>query len=265
MHYKEELQRISRELTERKLDLEYEAKFLPQGEILITDQNDGYRRYMQRLPAVGNRKKERRKGIKKKPEVIQGLVRKEYINGALKIIDSDIRTLEEAIKRYKPVDENSIMEAFFKKYPELTKGMYGGEDFVKEWKSEVQRIDNYHPENLKHTAADGTKSRSKNELYIASRLDHHGIVYRWDCPTGIPGLYYVPDYTIIRAYDGKIIYWEHFGMTDLLDYRNKYYDKLEEYERFGIVPWDNLIMTFDTPDGGLRGDLVEAMIKCWLL
>jgi len=40
---------------------------------------------------------------------------------------------------------------------------------------------------------------------------------------------------------------------------------LQEYEEAGIVPWDNLIITYDTIEGGLRGDLIEAMIKCWLL
>ena len=265
MHYKEELIRIERELYERKNDLKYELKDLPAGELLCTDQEDGYRRYMQRIPAKGNHKKEHRYGVKKKPEVLNGLVRKEYVNGALKVIDCDINTLKKAIERYKPIDEETIMCSFIEKYPELKSGIYGRESFIEEWKSKASRIDNFHPESLKHIAADGTKSRSKNELYIASRLDHYVIEYIWDCPTGIPGLYSVPDYTIIRKRDGKIIYWEHFGMMDLPSYNAGHWKKLKEYEKAGIVPWDNLIVTYDTVEGGLRGDLVEAMIKCWLL
>jgi len=107
--------------------------------------------------------------------------------------------------------------------------------------------------------------RSKNEVYIASRLDHYGLTYRSDCPTGIPGLYRVPDFTIIRKRDGRIIYWEHLGMMDDMEYRRGNKRKLEEYEKAGIVPWDNLIVTYDTIDGGLRADLVEAMIQSWLL
>lgn len=265
MHYKEELQRIEKELRERKSDLTYELKTLPAGVLLCTDQNDGYRRYMQRIPAKGNHKKEHRFGVKKKPDVLKGLVRKEYVNGALKVIDEDILALEEAIIRYKPIDEKNIMQAFLEEYPELKAGMYGSDEYIEEWKKNLTRIDNYHPENLKHTAADGTPSRSKNELYIASRLDHHGIVYRWDCPTGIPGVLSVPDFTIVRARDGKVIYWEHCGMMDDPIYKARNKKKLKEYEEAGIVPWDNLIVTYDTIEGGLRGDLVEAMIKCWLL
>ena len=258
MHYREELQRIEKELVERKSDLLYELKDLPAGELLCTDPNDGYRRYLQRIPARGNQKKEHRYGVKRKPDVLKGLVRKEYVNGALKVIDRDISALEDAIQRYKPIDEKTIMQEFLKEYPELNLGLYGSDDFVEEWKKEFRRIDDFHPENLKHTAADGTPNRSKNELYIASRLDHHGIVYRWDCPTGIPGVFSVPDFTIIRARDGKIIYWEHCGMMDDPDYRKKNAEKLAAYEENGIVPWDNLIITYDS-DGSIDLSLAEAI------
>ena len=264
MNYKEELERIGRELTERKTDLMQELQSLPDGELLCTDQG-GYRRYYQRLPAKGNRKKERRYGVKKKPDVLNGLVRKEYVNETLKIIDQDIGAVDFACKRYKPIDEASIMKQFLADYPELEKGIYPGPIDPEEWVKMIPRIDNFHPENLKHTAADGTRGRSKNELYIASRLDHHGIIYRWDCPTGIPGLYHSPDYTILRRRDWRIIYWEHCGMMDDPGYRKRNTQRLKDYEQAGIVPWDNLIVTYDTIEGGLRGDLIEAMIKCWLL
>ena len=184
---------------------------------------------------------------------------------ALKIIDQDIRALNLAVRRYKPVDENSIMEDFIKKYPELREAVYSSNIDIEEWKEAYERIEGYHPENLKHTAADGTRSRSKNEIYIASRLDHYGIIYRWDCPTGIPGLKRVPDYTILRVRDWKVLYWEHLGMMDVPEYRIDNKKKIEEYEKVGIVPWDNLILTYDTIGGGLRADLIEATIKGWLL
>ncbi len=220
---------------------------------------------MQRIPAKGNRKKEHRYGVKRQPEVLNGLVRKEYVTDALKIIDQDIRAVDLACKRYRPIDENAIMKQFLAEYPELKKGIYPAELDPDVWKDEMPRIDNFHPENHIHTAADGTRNRSKNELYIASRLDHYGIIYRWDCPTGIPGVFSCPDFTILRKRDGKIIYWEHCGMMDIPEYRRRNERKLKEYEEAGIVPWDNLIVTYDTVEGGLRGDLIEAMIKCWLL
>jgi hypothetical protein len=264
MVYKDNLERIHRELIERQTDLLLELQQLPEGELMCTYQK-GSRRYMQRIPATGNRKKEHRYGIKKKPEILRGLVRKEYVEKALKKIDGDLKAIETAIKKYRPIDENSVMEEFVGKYSELADYIYRDKIDEEEWTSRFSRIEGYHKENLKDTAADGTPMRSKNEVYISSRLDHYGLTYRSDCPTGIPGLYRIPDFTIIRKRDGKVIYWEHMGMMYDLENRIDNKRKLEEYERAGIVPWENLIITYDTRDGGIRGELIEAMIKGWLL
>ena len=141
MVYRDELERIRKELIERKKDLLSERKHLPEGELMIVDQ-DGLRKYLQRLPAKGNRKKEHRYGIKKQPEVLNGLVRKEYVSEALKIIDQDIRAVELACKRYKPIDENTVMRQFLDKYPELVSGIYHGMIDPEEWVKQFSRIEN---------------------------------------------------------------------------------------------------------------------------
>ena len=264
MIYKEELERIKTELLERRDDLQHELAGLPVGEFMTIEQN-GVRKYLQRIPATGNRKKERRYGIKKKPEILNGLVRKKYVTEALSIIEDDLRTLDLAVRTYRPSDENSVMETFVAKYPELTEGIYRDVIDKEAWVSRFKPMEDYHPESLKHTAVDGTDKRSKNEIYIASRLDHHKLTYRYDCPTGIPGLYRVPDFTVLRKRDGKVIYWEHMGMMYSIEDRIDNKRKLEEYEAAGIVPWENLILTYDTKDGGLRANLIEAMIYGWLL
>lgn len=264
MVYLNELKRISRELNERKKDLMQELQTLPEGILLCTDQY-GLKKYVQRIPATGNRKKERRYGVKKKPEVLNGLVRKEYVTKALNLIDRDLRAVDLAIRRYIPVDEDSVMRSFLTENPELADGIHRCSVNDEEWRNEFDRIDDFHPENLQQIAADGTRRRSKNELYIASRLDHYDQIYRFDCPTGIPGLYRAPDFTIIRKSDRKVIYWEHMGMMDDLEYRIDNKRKLEEYEAAGIVPWDNLILTYDTLKGGLRANMIDAMIQSWLL
>ena len=77
MVYKKELERIYRELAERQSDLRKELLTLPEGELMIVEQN-GVRKYLQRIPATGNRKKEHRYGIKRDKDRLNGLVRKEY-------------------------------------------------------------------------------------------------------------------------------------------------------------------------------------------
>jgi hypothetical protein len=55
------------------------------------------------------------------------------------------------------------------------------------------------------------------------------------------------------------------GMMDNYEYRIDNKRKIEEYEAVGIVPWKNLIITYDTVEGGLRADIIEMMIKAWLI
>lgn len=264
MIYKEELERIRRELSERRDDLLVEMDKLPDGELLCTGKGSE-RKYYQRLPAVGYRKKERRYGIKKKPEILNGLVRKEYISSAVSILEKDIKSLDSLLRRYEPFDENTVMQLFLTKYPELSGNIYADRSDNDAWKNAFHSIDGYHPENLRTVDLYGKKRRSNPEIYIASRLDHYGLTYRHDCPTGIPGLYRIPDFQILRPRDLKVIYWEHFGMMSDMEYRIDYRQKMDEYESHGIVPWDNLITTFNTANGGIDAHKIEAAIRGWLI
>lgn len=36
--------------------------------------------------------------------------------------------------------------------------------------------------------------------------------------------------------------------------------KLDQYEKIGIVPWKNLIITYDTEDGGINTGIIESEI-----
>ena len=49
-------------------------------------------------------------------------------------------------------------------------------------------------------------------------------------------------------------------MMDRSLYRKKYHDKLDLYELGDIVPWDNLIITFDK-DGSIDLNYIEAIVK----
>ena len=49
------------------------------------------------------------------------------------------------------------------------------------------------------------------------------------------------------------------------DYMDSNRSKFAAYETVGIVPWDNLIITYDQADGGINEKLIDAMIHGWLL
>ena len=221
--------------------------------------------YYQLLPKKGNRKKEKRIGISHDTDLIFALVRKMYITKAITFIDKDIKTVEMAIKHYRDFDEVSVMEEFLIKHPELGEGLHHGHQSDDDWADAYERQKNFYAEDRKHTSAKGVPMLSKNEIYIASRLDHYKIPYRYEASIPHPDVSRIPDFMIRRPRDGKIIYWEHLGLTSDKGYMSGNELKFVEYQDADIVPWDNLIVTYDTPDGGIDAKIIEGMIYGWLL
>ena len=264
MIHKSELERIKTILLDNKADLEAELTTLPDG-VLYCAKRNGKTYYYQLLTKKGNRKKERRNGISKDTEMIFALVRKIYIIKALSRIDKDIKTIEMAIKHYVCFDEESVMSTFLDKYPELAAGLLHGHQSDKDWAQDFEKQQDFYASERKHTSLNGESMLSKNELYIAARLDHHNIPYRYEAAVPHPDVSRLPDFTIRRPRDGKIIYWEHLGKTADGDYMSGNELKFVEYENSGIVPWENLIVTYDTEDGGIDARIIEGMIIGWLL
>ena len=48
-------------------------------------------------------------------------------------------------------------------------------------------------------------------------------------------------------------------------YRKNNTWKLDIYEEMGIVPWNNLIITYDTVDGAINSSIIDAEINNKLL
>lgn len=264
MYNKELLKTIRLGLAEFLEDMLEEVRELPEGELYIYEKR-GKQYYCQRFPAEGRRKKEHRVSINGDPELVLALVRKKYAETAIGIAKKDIGLIEDLIRDYGEVNEESVMKTFCDKYPDLRKGLFYGKTDHEEWESDYVASESFYQEDLKSVSAQGEKMRSGGEMYIASRLDHFGIPYRYEAPLTAPELRYSPDFTIMRPRDRKIIYWEHFGMVNDRGYVRDNFDKVYDYIEYGIRPWDNLIMTFNNEKGGYNGKLIDALIECWLL
>ncbi len=264
MIYQKDLNRILDELKKRKQLLENELTQLPEGQFYSYSKN-GVTNYVQRIPASGNAKKEKRYGVKRDKDKLYRLVRKKYVTEALGLIKKDIRAMETLLRWYKPSDENSVMKDFVEKHPDLTEGIYYGLMSHERWAKSFNAGKDFYTESLKSTAADGSKRRSLGELLIGAKLDQYGIPYRFEAPIDHPDIPYIPDFTIKRPRDGKIIYWEHLGRVNDEDYLNNNKHKFDVYERYGIVPWDNLIISYSQKDYGINEKLIDGLIQGWLL
>ena len=264
MLYKEELNRIITELKARRKWLDQELKSLPDG-FLHIHRRGKKEYYSLRLPKGGNRKKERRKSISGDSNMIYALIRKRYIMKALTIIDKDLSILERASEQYTEFDEYSVMKHFIDEHPDLQKAVFRDPALEKDWAHNYLQAEGLFEKDRTSLASDGTLMRSRGEIVIAEKLRQYNIPFRYEMEQIHPNIPYTPDFVIRRPRDGKIFYWEHFGDVNDQDYMRNNARKLEVYEEYGIVPWDNLIITYDTIDGGVNTPLIEAMIHAWLL
>ncbi len=239
-----------------------ELQSLPEGSLLCSRRkNKCY--YYQCLMPRGFRKKEKRVGITENPQMIQALARKKLILKKLDLLHKNISCLEAAIDRYIPVDERALISqmkgAYTTLHPDMFTPLIQGNGNTQKYQFA------FLEEDLKHMTPLGLRVRSKSELVIAGRLEHFGLDLVYEPVISLAGQTFRPDFEIISKKTGKTVYWEHAGMMGDPEYMHKFQEKLAVYYEFGIVPWENLILTYDKTDGGLDVGLVDAMINGWLL
>lgn len=134
----------------------------------------------------------------------------------------------------------------------------------KEWMELPYRVNSFRSEEKKHRSSCGLMMRSKGEIAWAERLLHWGIAFHYDELLYFAGEWISPDFIVMRR-DGRLFYIEHCGLMEDERYRMNHRRKLVLYEAGGIVPWDNLIVTYDRSNGSIDVELIDAEIKSKLL
>ena len=107
----------------------------------------------------------------------------------------------------------------------------------------------------------GHMVRSKSEQLIDNTLFQAQLAFHYEDPLvlGIEILH--PDFTIRHPQSGGFLYWEHFGMMDQTKYIKRATHTLELYARHGYVPFQNLIVTFETEDQPLDATQINMVME----
>jgi hypothetical protein len=128
--------------------------------------------------------------------------------------------------------------------------------------------DRFLEENLIHTTSRGESVRSKSEVIIADRLASKGIIYQYESELEFKGAVRIPDFTIRDDDSGVTYYWEHLGMLQNPEYKNKWDQKLKWYIKNEILPYDEgedkrevLIVTQDDERGGISSQFIDQVIE----
>ena len=207
---------------------------------------------------------------------IKSLARREYLTLSIKALENNIKVLERAEKAMMAGDIDHLKELMHKAYKVLpdeyffyggagTGGIYqiaGVEEAIKrhiEWGKQPYEKSTYKPENLRFPTSAGYKVRSKSEQHIVEQLVNYGIPHRYEQVLRIGGKELAPDLTF-RNWQLEPFYWEHAGMMDDPYYRARHKKKMALMEQAGIVPWKNLIVTYDN-DGVINVPLIKSIIE----
>ena len=214
-------------------------------------------------------------GIRRKKRVKEGsaeanlLIRKKCLETEAGILDNNLKLLETLLKGFIHTGAGSIMAGLpenLREYFNTSAGMpavYSSKE-VEQWAAAEYEQSDFMPEAKIHTTSWGLKVRSKSELLIAEKYHEKGIPFRYEQVIRYEGNIIVPDLTLLRA-DLKLFYHEHCGMPGNEKYMKHHKSKLEIYESLGIVPWYNLIVTYDSKDGNLDLRIIESEINNKLL
>lgn len=215
--------------------------------------------------------------INKEPDKIMSLARKEYLTLAIEELEHNIRVLEKAEKDIGNSDFASLKEKMRKAYLKLPDeyffgcrtGEMGGiyripgakEGIMRHiaWGNEPYEKSTYRPEGRKFLTSAGYKVRSKSEQHIVEQLVNYGVPHRYEQVLRIGNELLVPDLTL-RDMEMEPFYWEHAGMMDDPYYRTRHKKKIDLMERAGIVPWKNLIITYDN-DGVINVPMIKSIIE----
>lgn len=239
-----------------------ELKRMPEGTLTFRNVN-GKTQYVHLIGtargAGAKAAARKRVGITKNETLVARLARKKYLQMSTALLEEEIKRLRRYIDvRTEPSPENvfgRLPESWHKVPPELLLP-YNKER--EKWATAEYRKNGKNPEEKRHTTSRGLKVRSKSELLIAERLYYHNVPFRYEQVVSNHRHLFSPDFTI-KTKKG-LIYWEHCGKMGDPDYRayNKW--KLSQYEQMKIVPWENLIITYDINDGEFDMRIIEAEI-----
>lgn len=118
-----------------------------------------------------------------------------------------------------------------------------------------------YPESLIHKTWRGESVRSKSEVIIANTLFHYDIEYAYERPIhGKDNSYRYPDFTIF-CFSGRIILWEHLGLSNEKHYRLNWERKKQWYKENNFNIGKNLFTSQDIDDGRIDSQKILSMTE----
>ena len=207
--------------------------------------------------------KRARNTIESKSDLLSNLVRKNYLKKRASAINHNIDLFKKIASDYRDMDLDSILKRSAEVYrlvPKILNSPIATQDALA-WMSEPYERDmSYNEHNVIPTSY-GIKVKSKSEKDILEALMDEGIPFHYEEVMYIENKKIAPDFKIKRLSDGEFVYWEHFGRMHDANYRRIYFWKMSMFEKAGIIPGKNLIVTFEGGGQFVSNAEIKAIIN----
>ena len=200
---------------------------------------------------------------------IKELAIKEYHRALLPLIKKEIKYLKLLLKTEEQIENayNGMYEGkriLFE--PDLIPTSKIIEDFENTTYEGLSFDDNDQTEYYTNR---GERVRSKSEKIIADELARQKIPYKYEKPLVLfvdgKQKQFFPDFTVLNKTTGKIIYLEHLGMMDNSYYYNNTLNKLDIYEKNGLLIGKDILIFHESSRQPLNTRTIDDYISEFLL
>lgn len=256
------LEEREKKLLQIKNEKEKALKKVPEGSLRVCVRGKKAQYYHRNDPKDFNGVYIPRKNI----ALAQKLAQKDYDKKVLCAAEKELGAITKYFVSYPAKNVEQIYQDLHKERRKLVMPiMESDEEYIQKWEQVEFQGKEFYETNAEFYTAKGERVRSKSELIIADLLKKEDIPYRYECPIQMNGLGRVyPDFTVLNVKERKEIYWEHLGMMDDPAYVEKAVKKIATYEKNGIFPGDNLILTYETRINPIDQKLIRLMIQRYL-
>ncbi len=235
-----------------------------QGEhkIRVQKHGNGYQYYMR----VDEKDTNGRYMKKSQEKEIRDCLQKEYLQKAITMLNKEIAIINEYLSKASPIALMRYCENMNDGRKRMIKPIeIGDREYANQWMNISYESKGIWADTPEYYTQNMERVRSKSEIIIANTLGNYGIPYRYECPVAIEGRgNFYPDFTVLNVRKRKEMYWEHLGMLDDLDYREKAMRKIAIYEANDIFLGEKLIVTYESIGQPLNVKDVERKIEKYL-
>ncbi len=194
---------------------------------------------------------------------VAGKQQRYFLEKSISIMENNIKAADKYLKNFKDYMPEAVMDSLPGAYKFSTlEGLPKIVAFAdgENWGNQHYDRSMKYPEHLIHKTMKGDMVRSKSELIVADILYQRRIPYHYEEPMLLGGKEIVPDFKIAVRSENRFKYLEHCGMLGDPGYCNSLVWKMQQYMRYGYVPWKDVIFTFDNMDGSIDTMTINRII-----